>query len=683
MLVSVCMIVKNEEETLPHALTSVQGLADEIVILDTGSEDRTLEIARAHNALVMTGGDAMHKAASRNRALDAASGDWVVVLDADERIADPCGLRAFLEGTKADAVYVRLAYMDTNDQPTLEYSQMRCWRRGAYQYKYRAHEVPVPMGDWGQVVHTDFVWEHRPPAGRTWKTSYTLKRLLLDVEENPGDGRPLYYLGRQYIYAKEWGKALGCLQRYLELAPDGRDVADAHRLIAVCHAAAGDQEAQIVSLYHALAIQPERRDWYGELAEIYHARGQEPPAIALLRCALELPPPAGSYTYRKWYGPHIYDLLARCLWKLRRYAEGETYARQARDLAPGDVRLHRNWLFFADAAEAAAHSPGHNPTVPAHSPEVLRGLRQGTDPAHGKLKVLLLAHTDFAGVAWRTANALNLAGHAARYVTRVPQYTRFPHDIFNPSDQELAEWLGWADVVHFFDDWPREGLDALGKPLFVTYNGTIYRDNWQHWNEEDARYGIVQLCTTIDLQQYGPRWMPVPVAPNGTAPRRNGRFTVVHCPTRRDRKGTGRVQRLSELEELRVDVVEGVSHEECLLRKAAANVLVDQFELGYGVNALEAWALGLPVVSDARPEILNLIEAEVGALPFMRPLPSLADAVQRLRDDDRECQEWAGCGAAYLRKFHDPATIARQLIAIYADPVANGCWPGREGGSRA
>jgi tetratricopeptide (TPR) repeat protein len=84
MDLSLCMIVKNEEASLPQALRSVQGVVDEIVILDTGSTDRTVEIAREFNAKVDHYEWCNDFSAARNEALKAVEGKWVLVLDADE-----------------------------------------------------------------------------------------------------------------------------------------------------------------------------------------------------------------------------------------------------------------------------------------------------------------------------------------------------------------------------------------------------------------------------------------------------------------------------------------------------------------------------------------------------------------------------------------------------------------------
>src|ERR1700735_889335 len=81
---SACLIVKDEETHLPECLASI-GFCDEVIVVDSGSTDRTVEIARASGATVLE-----HPwegfAAQRNIALDAAHGEWVLEIDADERV---------------------------------------------------------------------------------------------------------------------------------------------------------------------------------------------------------------------------------------------------------------------------------------------------------------------------------------------------------------------------------------------------------------------------------------------------------------------------------------------------------------------------------------------------------------------------------------------------------------------
>ena len=83
---SVCLIVKDEEKMLPRALESVRGVAHQIVVVDTGSSDRTVEIAREHGAEVHHFEWCDNFSAARNYALEHVRGDWVLVLDADEAL---------------------------------------------------------------------------------------------------------------------------------------------------------------------------------------------------------------------------------------------------------------------------------------------------------------------------------------------------------------------------------------------------------------------------------------------------------------------------------------------------------------------------------------------------------------------------------------------------------------------
>jgi len=86
MKISLCMIVKNEETTLPRCLGSVKGFVDEIVVLDTGSTDKTPQIAEQFGAKVYYFTWNNNFSSARNQALKYVTGDWVLVLDADETL---------------------------------------------------------------------------------------------------------------------------------------------------------------------------------------------------------------------------------------------------------------------------------------------------------------------------------------------------------------------------------------------------------------------------------------------------------------------------------------------------------------------------------------------------------------------------------------------------------------------
>ena len=84
--ISLCMIVKNEEEMLPECLESIDGLVDEIILVDTGSTDRTIEIAQEYGAKIHHFPWINDFSAARNEAVKHATGDYLLILDADERL---------------------------------------------------------------------------------------------------------------------------------------------------------------------------------------------------------------------------------------------------------------------------------------------------------------------------------------------------------------------------------------------------------------------------------------------------------------------------------------------------------------------------------------------------------------------------------------------------------------------
>ena len=143
---SACLITSNEEHNLPRALRSLEGVADEIVVVDCGSRDRTQEIARAHEAKVVTRAWT-NFAEQKNFAAAAASNDWILSLDADEELSPE--LRQFLVEWKQKepefAVYElarRAWYLGAWIKHSGWYPdyQRRLYRRGAASFQGIVHE---------------------------------------------------------------------------------------------------------------------------------------------------------------------------------------------------------------------------------------------------------------------------------------------------------------------------------------------------------------------------------------------------------------------------------------------------------------------------------------------------------------------------------------------------------------
>jgi tetratricopeptide (TPR) repeat protein len=142
---SLCMIVKDEEELLPGCLESVAGAVDEIVVVDTGSRDRTVEIAESFGAHVLQVPWNGSFAEARNAGLDAASGDWVLYLDADERLlhGGASEIRSLLGCTWREGFFLELENLTGHESAgtAVVNPALRLFRnRAEYRFSGRIHE---------------------------------------------------------------------------------------------------------------------------------------------------------------------------------------------------------------------------------------------------------------------------------------------------------------------------------------------------------------------------------------------------------------------------------------------------------------------------------------------------------------------------------------------------------------
>lgn len=150
MSVSLCMIVKDEEEMLPRSLAAAAPFVDEIVIVDTGSSDRTIEIAKSYGARVIEREWTGSFSEARNVGLDAATGDWLLILDADEVLVadDAPHLRTLLGQTWREAFYISAINFtgELDDGTATMHSTVRMFRnRPEHRYRGRLHEQIVEV----------------------------------------------------------------------------------------------------------------------------------------------------------------------------------------------------------------------------------------------------------------------------------------------------------------------------------------------------------------------------------------------------------------------------------------------------------------------------------------------------------------------------------------------------------
>jgi Glycosyl transferase family 2 len=171
VLLSACLIVRQEEAHLGRCLGSLRGVADDLVVVDTGSTDRTIAIARAHGARVIEIRWPDDFAAARNVSLAAAVGDWILVVDADEELL-PGSLPGALESVAADGLLVKVRNLAPPGEIAAweETPIVRLFRRDdRVRYEGAIHEQVTPsiVRAGGRIAGSEVVLVHHGYASAT------------------------------------------------------------------------------------------------------------------------------------------------------------------------------------------------------------------------------------------------------------------------------------------------------------------------------------------------------------------------------------------------------------------------------------------------------------------------------------------------------------------------------------
>ena len=209
------MIVKNEARCLARCLESVRGIVDEIVVADTGSTDGTQTIARQYGARVCDFAWRDDFAAARNYALEQTTGDWILVLDADEHASEAlCAeIRDFVQGEPAVGRLRIVSDFRKNEQMRSQTFVSRLFPRGA-RFEGRIHE---------QLVST---LPRRNLRAELWHDGYleggksdrNVKLLLGELERSPKSAYYQFQLGIEYVSLGRADKAFECLREAFDLA---------------------------------------------------------------------------------------------------------------------------------------------------------------------------------------------------------------------------------------------------------------------------------------------------------------------------------------------------------------------------------------------------------------------------------------------------------------------------------
>ncbi|WP_258525674.1 glycosyltransferase family 2 protein [Paenibacillus sp. YN15] len=274
--ISLCMIVRDEEETLGGCLASVQGLADEIIIVDTGSVDGTRRVAEAYNGRVAAYDWQDDFAAARNYAFSLANGTFILWLDADDRIAgeDLKKLLALKRELTAEVSGVVMPYCLAEDavgRPLVADRRLRLVRReSGCRWSGRVHEY-LEFPRKGEIRVWDAMIRH---TGRADHSRRNLRILRRWIAEEPGvSGRRLLWYAHICYERGHYGQAAKGYRKLL-LEPSGfrEDRLIACFRLADCCRRLGDGRGRLESLLGSFHYGPPQADFCCQLGEWFEER---------------------------------------------------------------------------------------------------------------------------------------------------------------------------------------------------------------------------------------------------------------------------------------------------------------------------------------------------------------------------------------------------------------------------
>ena len=234
MKISQAMIVKNEEKNIERALSWGKGVVSEQIVVDTGSTDRTVELAKSMGAKVFSFPWRDDFSLARNFAIEKCKYPWIVMLDADEYFSkeDAGKLKnaiALVEPSNhIHGISTLCANLNKDGEIGSLGSSVRIFRnRKDIRYKGAIHEhlellggkdfVAKDFGNALSVLHTGYIDLEN---SEKLKTNRNLKIILKELEKNPDDIAMRIYLGKEYFLQKKWKESVEQYRLFTRLIPE-------------------------------------------------------------------------------------------------------------------------------------------------------------------------------------------------------------------------------------------------------------------------------------------------------------------------------------------------------------------------------------------------------------------------------------------------------------------------------
>jgi len=348
--ISLCMIVRDEEAALGRCLDSVAPHVDEIVVVDTGSTDRTKEIARAYGAGVYDFEWIDDFAAARNFSFSKATCDYIMWLDADDILPPEDGKRLEELKRSLDPAYnaVSMPYIlavDESGKPTFSLRRNRLVKRSCnFRWIGAVHEY---LEVCGPVFHSDVCVKHAKDKPCTDRNLRIYRARQARGEEfSPRD---LYYFANELRDHGQYEEAREYYERFLDTGRGWvEDNIQACLKLADCWRQLNDERMEFQALCRTFLYDRPRGECCYRLGEYFLNRGRVDQAVFWFQMAVLLPVPEDAQGMRNramttWM-PHLQ--LAVCYSRLGKHEWGHLHNEKAASYVPNHPSVLHNRKFY-------------------------------------------------------------------------------------------------------------------------------------------------------------------------------------------------------------------------------------------------------------------------------------------------------------------------------------------------
>lgn len=324
MSLSLCMIVKDEENTLERCLESVKDIVDEMIIIDTGSTDGTIKIAKKYGAKIFFYKWDNSFANARNYSLSKASKDWILIMDADDELRgeDKNKVMKLIndENNKLNAYFGEtLSYSgDSSDYNIYSNLNIRFIRNGkGYKFSGDIHEQIMPGSEDAKkqvfLGIADIKFYHYGYLNKTVNEKNKRKRNMNIIEkilkENPDDSFMLYNMGVEYSAKGEYSEALNYLKKaYKNFNPSLGFGAKLILKMISCNNVLQQFDECLTLIEEGLKYYPKCTDFEFYRANIFYIKNKYCSAIESAKKCISMGEPpillreiSGVATYRPYY----------------------------------------------------------------------------------------------------------------------------------------------------------------------------------------------------------------------------------------------------------------------------------------------------------------------------------------------------------------------------------------------